>query len=142
MIVPEREYFRPLCPAHHTVMLTSPDVFDRVALPDAWDTPDRHDCECSVDGCPHHYSPGCGYFTLEPNVEHQKATGSAALRMTRSATQVICYQHKYSMFLVAFDRNTGAGNFRCPEKDCRQTMTIQVDGPPAYWLGDGYFKRA
>ncbi len=74
MIVPEREYFRPLCPAHHTVMLASPDVFDRVALPDAWDTPDRHDCESSVDGCPHHYSPGCGYFTLEPNVEHQKAT--------------------------------------------------------------------
>jgi len=122
-------------------MLISPNVLGQVTLPDTWDSLDGHDCECPISGCPNHYSPGCGYFTLEPNLAHRDATGSAALRINRSATQVICYRHKYSMFLESFDPCTNLGNFRCPHKDCQQRMAVDAGGPPAYWLGEGYFKQ-
>jgi hypothetical protein len=95
-----------------------------------------------VKGCPRHYSPGFGYFTLEENLEQQDATGVPALRIRRSATQVICGHHMYCMFLERFDPATDVANFRCPEKDCGCRMAIAVDGPPAYWFSEGYFKTA
>lgn len=133
------EHVRPLCPAHYSLMLVNPNVLDWSASPERWDMTDSHDCECPVNGCPQHYSPGLGYFTLKENFEHQSATGSATLRISRSATQVICAHHKYSMFLESFDSSTKLGNFRCPNANCQQVMAIMTDGPPAYWLSEGHF---
>jgi hypothetical protein len=130
---------RPLCPAHYGVMLVNPTVLHWSVPPHELDTTDSHDCECPEDGCPHHYSPGFGYFTLEKNIEHENATGSATLRINKSATQVICARHKHSMFLESFDPKTRAGKFRCPDTTCPQVMTIVTDGPPAYWLSEGNF---
>lgn len=136
----ESDSFSPLCPTHNERMVISPSVFERTMLPVTWDSLDCHDCECIVDGCPQHYSPDLGYFILEPNEEQMEVTGSTTIRINRNPKQVICYEHKYAMFLESFDAKTNIENFRCPAKNCGITMTIQAGGAPAYWISEKYFK--
>jgi hypothetical protein len=101
---------------------------------------DIHHWQCSVQGCPQNYSPDLGYFTVARNDDHWIGTGSASLRIRRSATQVICGEHKDFMFLESFDVNTNLEHFRCPQKGGQRVMNILASGPPAYWLGEGYFR--
>jgi hypothetical protein len=145
----EYDYFRPLCPSHYEVMFVSPDVSDLATVPEAWfrrsrrmtcDAIEIHDCECLVEGCPQHYSPGFGYFTIRRKDDHWNVTNSASLEIKRSPTQVICGEHLYLMFLQTFDPQTRVENFRCPQKNCPRTMNIPAGGPHAYWLGEGFFK--
>ena len=133
-------HFRPLCPKHHILMAVGLESAGPLILPGHWDPLEGHDCECPEIGCPQHYSPGLGYFIVEENKEHSSATGIAALRINRSPTQVICGQHKHAMFLAAC-RQPNLWIFRCPQKDCLRTVKISAGAPPAYWLGDGYFKN-
>ncbi len=132
MVSQEDDYFRPLCPRHHEVMFSRPNAHGSDAI-------DIHGCECPENGCPQKYSPGFGYFTLRLNDDHWNVTNSSSLRITRSSTQVICGEHKDLMFIESFDANMKLENFRCPRKGCQQTMKIPTGGPPAYWLGSGYF---
>jgi hypothetical protein len=132
----------PLCPTHYLVMAVSASALNYATLPATWDAVDTHDYECSVDGCAQHYSPRFGYFALEPNDEHRKATGSPTLRISRNPTQVICWKHKHSMFLESFQAETKLQSFRCPQRDCQQTMQIPAGAAPAYWLGEEYFRTA
>ena len=136
------DYFRPLCPAHHTVMVIAPDALVPGAFGTSRRTIEGHDCECPLDGCPNHYSPGFGYFTIEPNLDHLIATGQTTLKILRSVTQVICGEHEYSMFLQAVDLKAGRQAFRCPDRTCPQVLELSLGSPPAYWLGPGFFKRA
>jgi hypothetical protein len=43
------------------------------------------------------------------------------------------------MYLESVDANAKVENFRCPQKECRQTMQVPSGGPPVYWLGEGFF---
>jgi hypothetical protein len=148
MVDQEHDYFRPLCPRHYEVMFVSPSAPDLAAVPDTWFRRSRklslgaseaHDCECLVDGCPQHYSPGFGYFTIRRKDDHWNVTGSASIEITRSPTQVICGEHQCLMFLEAFHPKTKVESFRCPQKNCQQTVDILAGGPHAYWLGEGFF---
>lgn len=114
-------------------MVISPNAYQ--AVPDSSDRIDIHHCECAEDGCPQNYSSGFGYFTIAQNDDHWHS-----LRVIRSPKQVICGEHKDAMFLESFDANTNVENFRCPQESCQQTIEILADGPPAYWLGSGYFR--
>jgi hypothetical protein len=78
---------------------------------------------------------------VAPNEEHWEATGNPALRINRNPTQVLCYEHKYAMFLELFDVKTNTENFRCPAKSCQNTVKIQAGSAPAYWLSENYFKK-
>lgn len=98
-----------------------------------------HDRECVVDRCPQHYSPDYGYFTLARNDDYWAGTASSSLRIKRDPVQALCGEHRYSMFLVSFDRGSQEGEFRCQHAGCRQALKIVAGGPPAYWLGRGFF---
>ena len=144
----ELNYFRPLCPKQYEVMFVSPGVSDLATVPETWfrrsrrttlDAIEIHDCECLVNGCPQHYSPGFGYFTIRRNDDHWSVTNSASLEIMRSPTQVICGEHLYLMFLHAIHPKTKVESFRCPQKNCQQTMEITAGGPHAYGLGEGFF---
>lgn len=106
------------------------------------DATEIHDCECLVDGCSQHYSPGYGYFIVARNDDHWVTTGSSSLRIRRNPVQAICGEHRHSMFLESFDPETHLESYRCPQRGCQQTMGIRAGGPPAYWLGEGYFDEA
>src|SRR5437667_8524136 len=67
---------------------------------------DIHQWQCSIEGCAQNYSPDLGYFTVARNDDHWAGSGSASLRIRRSATQVICGEHEDFMFLESFDVNT------------------------------------
>jgi hypothetical protein len=108
----------------------------------AEDTAEIHDFECIVDECSQHYSPGYGYFTVVRNDDHWPTTESSSLRMLRNPVQVICAEHGHWMFLESFDAETQLESYRCPQVGCPQTMSISAGGPPAYWLGEGYFDEA
>lgn len=43
------------------------------------------------------------------------------------------------MFLESRDPDKQLENYRCPQDGCQCTMSISGGGPPAYWLGEGYF---
>lgn len=135
-----RDFFQPLCPTHYEVMVISPLAPEQPTVPGHGEIAEIHDCECVADGCPQHYSPGYGYFILVRNDDHWVATGTSSLRIKRSPVQVICGEHRHSMFLESFDREAQVESFRCPQKGCQHTMKILAGGPPAYWLGEGYFK--
>lgn len=136
----EGDHLRPLCPAHHEALVSHPNAQQMVS--DGSDTIDIHDCECPVDGCPQKYSPSLGYFTFRRNADHWNVTNSSSLSLTRRSTQVICGQHKDSMFIESFDKTANLENFRCPQKGCHQTMKLLSGGAPTYWLGSGYFEVA
>jgi hypothetical protein len=129
----------PLCPKHNEVMVICPLTPDQSSA--AENTAEIHDCECLVDGCAQHYSPGYGYFTVARNDDHWVATGSSSLRIRKNPVQVICGEHRHSMFLESFDTETQVESYRCPQEGCRHTMSISAGGPPAYWLSEGYFER-
>jgi hypothetical protein len=131
---------QPLCPKHNEVMVICPLTPDQPRV--AEDAAELHDCECLVDGCPQHYSPGYGYFTVVRNDDFWTGTGSSSLRIVRNPIQAICGEHRQSMFLVSRDPDTQLENYRCPQDGCHHTMSISSGGPPAYWLGDGYFDEA
>jgi hypothetical protein len=95
-----------------------------------------------VDGCLQNYSPGFGYFSFQRNDDYWIGTNSSSLRIIRGSTQVICGQHRDSMFIEAFDELTNLERFRCPRHECQQSMEILTGGPPVYWLGSGYFDMA
>jgi len=59
-------------------MVIHPLALDQPTGVEAGGTAEIHDCECLVDGCPQHYSPGYGYFTLVRNDDHWVATGARA----------------------------------------------------------------
>ena len=100
---------------------------------------ERHGCACPVHGCPHKYSLSFGYFTIGRNDDYWSVTGSSSLRVTRNGTQAICGHHKTAMFIESFDRDSMTDRFCCPEADCNQRVEVSSGGPPAYWLGSGYF---
>jgi hypothetical protein len=141
MTKPRPDYIRPLCPIHYEVMVISPLVSEPLAVAATEGTAEIHDCECLVDGCPQHYSPSYGYFTVARNDDHWAATGSSSLRIRRGPIQAICGEHRDSMFLESFDCETQVQNFRCPQEACHQTMKIVAGGPPTYWLGEGFFEE-
>ena len=136
--IPERA--RPLCPTHYEVMVICPLLPEPLAEAATAGTAEIHDCQCLVDGCPQHYSPGYGYFTVVRNDDHWAATGSSSLRIKRGPIQAICGEHRQSMFLESFDREAREESFRCPQEGCLYTMKIVMGGPPAYWLGEGFFE--
>jgi hypothetical protein len=129
--------FRPLCPEHYEAMVSYRKEY-RPQLGDP--TPDIHGRECPVDGCCHNYSPSFGYFTVASNDDYWVGTSSSSVRIAKGSTQVICGEHKDVMFIESFDANAHSQSFRCPQKDCDQTMKLPIDGPPTYWLGVGYFR--
>ena len=136
----EGDFVQPLCPTHYEVMVSNPLAPDQPKVVEAGGTGEIHDCECLVDGCPQHYSPSYGYFTLVRNDDHWVATGTSSLRIKRSPVQVLCGEHRHAMFLGSYDRETKLESFRCPQRDCQRTMKILAGGPPAYWLEEGFFK--
>ena len=125
-----------LCPKHNEVMVMSPLAVHSIVDED---TEEIHDCECIVDGCSQHYSPTYGYFTIARNDDHWVATSSSSVRIKRNPIQVICGEHRLSMFLESFERDSQVESYRCPQKGCQQTMSILAGGPPTYWLSKGYF---
>jgi hypothetical protein len=133
----EGDYFRPLCPEHYEVMVSYPKAHQAVF--EGSEGVDVHGRECPVDGCLQNYSPGFGYFTFGRNNDFWVGTNSSSLRIARSSTQVLCGEHKDTMFIESFDANRNVETFRCPQTGCHQTMQIPTGGPPAYWLGQGYF---
>lgn len=137
----EQGEFRPLCPAHREAMQVSSMVVDTGGEGPAADAREARYCQCSVKGCPQNYSPGVGYFTIARNDDYWVATGSASLRIERNLSQVICGEHKCTMFLESFDAETNVDHFRCAQRGCRQTMEVESGGPPAWWLGEGFFRR-
>jgi hypothetical protein len=128
---------RPLCPKHNEVMVVCPLIPDQSRV--AADATEIHDCECLVDGCSQHNSPGYGYFTVLRNDDHWVATGSSSLRIIRNPVQVICAEHRQSIFIESRNSERQIENYRCPQDGCHHTMSISGGGPPAYWLGEGYF---
>ena len=140
MIDQGHDYFRPLCPIHYKVMVICPNV-GQVRVPDTSPGIDIQHCKCSVSACQQNYSPDLGYFTIERNDDYWLNPSFSSLRINRSPTQVICgEQHKYLMFIESFDLKRKVESFRCPVRECQQTMEILASGPPAYWLGEGFFR--
>jgi len=141
MVNQESNYFRPLCPTHYKVTAPSHPIDKRErAVVDGSDAIDVHHWECSLEGCPQNYSASFGYFTTKRNDDYWVGTGSSSLQIRRSPTQVICGEHKDSMFLESWDAKTNLQNFCCPRKNCQNTVKILAGGPAAYWLGEGYFR--
>lgn len=141
--MPDREldYLKPLCPTHYKIMVISPGLGKELAL-ESSDAIDIHWCHCPVAGCVQNYSPSFGYFTLARRDDYWIAAGSSSLQIIKSHTQVICGVHKHAMFLESLEAETKLQNFRCPQENCRQSQKISADGPPAYWLTEGFFKPA
>lgn len=133
----ELDDMKPLCPTHHKIMVVNP------VLETAWELERSiHWCKCHVAGCEQNYSPGFGYFTVARRDDYWVATGSSSLKIMRNHTQVICGMHKHAMFLESFEADTKLESFRCPLKSCPHSLKILADGPPAYWLTEGFFKPA
>ena len=137
----ELDYLNPLCPIHYKIMVISPGLGKALAL-ERSDAIDIHWCHCPVAGCVQNYSPGFGYFTLARRDDYWIATGSSSRQIVRGHTQVICGVHKHAMFLESFESETKLEIFRCPQKNCGHSLKILADGPPAYWLTEGFFKPA
>src|SRR5438445_2210613 len=135
----DSNYLRPLCPVHYKAM-AGPDIdnTESAAVGGPESIGVRH-WECSEGGCPQNYSRDLGYFIIGRNEDHWVGTGSSSIWISRSATQVICGEHRDSMFLQSVDVRANLENFRCPRKTCQHTMKILAGSPPAYWLGEGYF---
>lgn len=55
---------------------------------------------------------------------------------------MICGVHKLAMFLESFEAEPNLESFRCPQKCCPRSLKIPADGPPTYWLTEGFFKPA
>jgi hypothetical protein len=137
----DSDYIRPLCPVHYNAMALTLDMDNaESAVLEGPESIDVHQWECSVEGRPQNYSLDLGYLTIGRNDDHWGGTGSSSIWIRRSATQVICGEHKDSMFLQSFDAKANLENFRCPRKTCQHTMRILAGGPPTYWLGEGYFR--
>src|SRR6266481_803456 len=139
MVIQERDCFGPLCPKHHEVMVSHPNGPQTVRDGSDGININGRERECPVNGCQQKYSPDFGYFTLTRTDDHWNVTNSSSLRITRSSTQVICGKHKEAMFIESIDAGTNWANFRCPQNGCKQSMKILTGGPPAFWLGSGYF---
>ena len=137
----ELDGLTPLCPTHHRIMVISP-VLETPWKLESSDALDIHWCHCPVAGCMQNYSPGFGYFTLARRDDYWIAAGSSSLQITRNHTQVICGMHEHAMFLESFEADTKLESFRCPQKSCPHSLKILADGPPAYWLTEGFFKPA
>lgn len=119
---------RPLCPRHYVVMDTSETTGD-------------HHWACPVHGCPKNYSPSLGYFAIEKSPDYWHVTGSSSLRIIRNTIQVICaHESDNVMFLETYEAEGKIQNFRCPQRDCKNTMRILADGPPVWWLVEGFFE--
>ena len=129
----------PLCPKHHVVMVlsTRPPGEAKVVTPATIHT---GYCECPVEECTQNYSPELGYFSFEKNRDEWLTANYSSLRIIINPTQVICSdKRKNSMFLEAFDSDANVQHYRCPQLNCSKGITIHANGPPAYWLGDGFF---
>jgi hypothetical protein len=135
----EHEHCRPLCPSHpEQLMVLTPHGAQATGR--THNTVERLSYECSLLGCRQNYAPDLGYFTMEENDDYWNGSRSPSLRISRRSTQVICgQQHRYVMYIESFDANGRLANFRCPLESCQQTVQIPADGPPAYWLGEGFF---
>jgi hypothetical protein len=131
---------RPLCPAHYERMIVAGDTDGREASDVS--LIETHGCTCPQEGCSQMYSLSLGYFKTKLSDDYWHTTGSPSLRVERNTTQVICGEHKSAMFIEEFIEGTKRARFRCPVEDCISLMDIQVDGPPVYWLGEGYFESA
>jgi hypothetical protein len=136
MVSQELGFPRPLCPTHRETMVCDPGQDES---PSGLETSDFHSCECIVDACSQHYSPEFGYFTVERNDDFFVATNSPSLRILRRDTQAICGQHGNCMFIESFEAGTNWESFRCSRRTCEQTIRIMDGGPPAYWLGSGFW---
>jgi hypothetical protein len=131
---------RPLCPRHYVVMVyTSADSQEA----DDSKAVEAQHWACPIDECRQNYSAGLGYFTISKNPDYWPVTRSSSLRISMNATQALCgEEHKSAMFIEKFDAGENLQTFRYPEKDCQQTLKIRADGPPAYRLGEGFFRFA
>ena len=138
MSVQRSDSLRPLCPKHYIAMVIDTNNSERVVV-NSSEATEPHLFESPADGCPQCYSPSLGYFVVKRNKDHWHITGSSSVTIARNLTQVICGDHN-RMFIEAFDPQVNAHNFRCPQRDCQKALTIPADGPPAYWLGEGFFK--
>jgi hypothetical protein len=99
-------------------------------------------CNCPVENCTQNYSPEMGYFALEKVHDHWFVTGSSSLKLHRNETQVLCSDEARNvMFLEKIDPKTNEQTFRCPQKDCGKAMKIPADGPPTYWLAEGFLSQ-
>src|SRR5713226_2567380 len=136
----ESHCFQPLCPKHGKAMVPAANT-DQTVVPDNSDGIEIDHWRCPENGCSQNYSPSFGYFTIQHNDDYWVGTGTSSLQITRNATQVICGEHEDSMFLESFDAHTNALNFHCPRKGCHQSITLSPGTSPAYWFGEGFFKK-
>jgi hypothetical protein len=126
--------WQPLCPIHYGVMVIQVTGPTDAALAEG--------CHysCSVSSCGLNYSPELGYFAIGQNDDHWQGAQSSSIRIHRWHIQAICgEQHNLSMYLESTDVINGTQTFRCPKDDCGKTLQVERDGPPAYWLGEGFF---
>ena len=140
MAIQRSDDVRPLCPRHYVVMVCTAEKPEGTCAHTSKIT-EAHHWACPKDGCPQNYSPSLGYFTVEKNLDYWNVTRSSSLRVIRNSTQVICgHESNNVMFIETFEAQENVQNFRCPQKDCGKTMKIPADGPPAYWLVEGFFE--
>ena len=132
--------FQPLCPTHGKVMVPTANTVQTL-LSDKSDPTEVDHWQCTENACLQNYSPGFGYFTIQHNDDYWIGRRTPSLQITRSSTQVICGEHEDSMFLESFDAQTSALNFHCPRRGCHQTMSLSPNANPAYWCGEGFFKK-
>jgi hypothetical protein len=100
-------------------------------------------CNCPVEHCTQNYSPEMGYFAVERVQDHWFVTGSSSLKLHRNESQVLCSDEAGNvMFLERIDPKSSEQIFRCPQKDCGNTMKIPANSPPVYWLAAGYFSKS
>ena len=130
---------RPLCLKHYVVMVFLTQRPEGTSGDNSETTGDHH-CACPVDGCPQNYSPSLGYFAIEKSLDYWHVTGSSSLRIIRNTIQVLCaHESDNVMFLETCEAEGKVQNFRCPQRDCKKTMRIPADSPPACWLAEGFF---
>jgi hypothetical protein len=132
---------KPLCPRHYTVMVLNKNMpADTVAVTSV--TIHTHYCECPLEHCNQGYSPELGYFTFQKSHDHWAGTNSPSVTMSANSTQVLCSdERKNAMFLEAFDPKANLYHFRCPQINCDKMLKVPADGPPVYWVAEGFFDR-